>query len=308
MESRPYDVITFGDLNVDLIITGDDVVPQFGQAEKLVGDYTLEMGGSCSIFACQAARLGLKTAILGKVGDDEFGRLVLQRLEQAGVDTCFVQVDPALKTGIGVALCQQNDRAILTYMGSINALTPQDVTPEFLGLARHLHHGSFYLHTGLRPAIVQIFRQARELGLTISLDTNWDPEEKWHTGLDEALPLVDLFLPNEPELLLISAESTLETAAAKMERVGVKTTVVKQGSKGATVFMGGRKLERRVIPVSGGDSVGAGDSFDAGYLAGWLRGFAPERCLEMACACGRSVASRRGGLAGQLTWEQAQMA
>jgi sugar/nucleoside kinase (ribokinase family) len=308
MEPRPYDVITFGDLNVDLIITGDDVVPQFGQVEKLVGDYTLEMGGSCSIFACQAARLGLKTAILGKVGDDGFGRLVIERLEQAGVDTRFVQVDPALKTGIGVALCQQNDRAILTYMGSINALTPQDVTPELLRMARHLHHGSFYLHTGLRPGIIQIFQQARDLGLTISLDTNWDPDEEWHAGLDESLPMVDLFLPNEPELLQISGEATIEAAVSRMERVGVKTTVVKQGSKGAAVFAGKHKLERRVVPVSGGDSVGAGDSFDAGYLAGWLRGYTPERCLEIACACGRSVASRRGGLAGQLTWDQVQAA
>ena len=112
-----YDVITFGDLCVDLIVSGGDIVPRFGQAEQLVGDYTLEMGGSCCIFACQAARLGLRTAVLGRVGDDGFGRLIVQRLRAYGVDTRHVAVDPAIKTGLGIALCRQDDRAILTYMG-----------------------------------------------------------------------------------------------------------------------------------------------------------------------------------------------
>jgi sugar/nucleoside kinase (ribokinase family) len=302
--SRPYDVITFGDLCVDLIITGDDVVPQFGQVEKLVGDYTLEMGGSCSIFACQAARLGLRTAILGRVGDDGFGRLVLQRLQEAGVDTRFVEVDPNLKTGIGVALAQGSDRAILTYMGSINVLTPADVTDELLSSARHLHHGSYYLHTGLRPGIPDIFQRARRLGLTTSLDTNWDPEETWLPGLAELLPWVDLFMPNDAELERISGRSDLLEGVDAMEKQGIGITVVKQGARGAAVFSRGQRFERGVTPVSGGDSVGAGDSFDAGFLAGWLREYPFERCLEIATACGSSVASRHGGLAGQLTWEQ----
>ena len=92
-------------------------------------------------------------------------------------------VDPALKTGLGVALCRGDDRAILTYLGSIRALEPEDVTDEFLASARHLHHGSFFLHTGLRPAIPAIFRRARALGLSTSLDTNWDPDERWNSTL-----------------------------------------------------------------------------------------------------------------------------
>lgn len=301
---RPYDLITFGDLCVDLIVTGDDVVPQFGQVEKLVGDYTLEMGGSCSIFACQAARLGLRTAILGRVGDDGFGRLVLQRLQECGVDTRFVTVDPALKTGIGVALCQGSDRAILTYMGTINVLQPSDVTDELLCSARHLHHGSYYLHTGLQPGIPEIFRRAHSLGMSTSLDTNWDPAEEWRAGLDKVLPSVDLFMPNDAELLRISATADLKAGVAVMKGMGVQTIVLKMGAQGAAVFSGQRTLACSVTPVSGGDSVGAGDSFDAGFLAGWLRGYPLERCLELACACGSSVASRYGGLAGQPTWDQ----
>jgi sugar/nucleoside kinase (ribokinase family) len=303
-EKRPFDVVTFGDLGVDLIVTGSDVAPEFGQVEKLVGDYMVEMGGSCSLFACQAAKLGLRTAILGVVGRDSFGELVLARLNECGVDTSSVRVDPDLKTGMGVALCQGDDRAILTYMGTFNALKPVDVTDGFLAQARHLHHGSYYLHTGLRPGIPEIFRRARRLGLTISLDTNWDPEEEWRAGLDEALPLVDVFLPNEPELSNITGHSSVEEAVAALADLGVKQVVLKKGAKGAAVFAGKEVFEQAVTPVSGGDSIGAGDSLDAGFLAGWLRGLGLMRALQIGCFCGRSVAGKVGGLAGQPLWDE----
>ena len=303
MDSKPYDVITFGDLCVDLIITGADVTPQFGQVEKLVENYTLEMGGSCSIFACQAARLGLRTAILGRVGPDSFGQLMIDRMNEAGVDTRYVTVDPNLKTGLGIALCPPGDRAILTYMGTVNVLQPGDVSDELLASARHLHHGSYYLHTGLRPGIPDIFRRAKALGLSISLDTNWDPDEKWDGVLDELLPLTDVFFPNDQEALHLSRQGSLDEAAQAFLEQGVRVVALKAGAKGARIYTPTERLERAVVPVSGGDSIGAGDSFDAGFLAGWLRGLPLERCLEIGMACGRAVASKIGGVAGQLSWD-----
>lgn len=298
-----HDILTFGDLCVDIVMTGADVTPQFGQVEKLVEDYTLEMGGSCSIFACQAAKLGLRTEILGKVGDDDFGRLIVRRMRESGVDTSRVAVDPALKTGMGVALCPPGDRAILTYMGTINVLTPGDISDELLASARHLHHGSYFLHTGLRPGMTEIFRRAKALGLTTSLDTNWDPGDRWE-GLEELLPLTDVFMPNDQEALRISRRATLEAAAEHFLEMGVQIVTLKNGSKGARIVTRETSIERPVVPVTGGDSIGAGDSFDAGFLAGWLRGMPLERCLEIGMACGRGVASRIGGVAGQPTWEQ----
>jgi ribokinase len=299
----PFDILTFGDLCVDIVLTGPDVTPQFGQVEKLVEDYTLEMGGSCSIFACQAAKLELRTEILGKVGEDDFGRLMLRRMRESGVDTSRVTVDPALKTGMGIALCPPGDRAILTYMGTINVLTPTDVSDELLASARHLHHGSYFLHTGLRPGMVEIFRRAKALGLTTSLDTNWDPDDRWE-GLDEMLPLTDVFMPNDQEALHISRKPTLEAAAARFLEQGVRIVTLKAGSKGAGIVTREETITRAVDPVTGGDSIGAGDSFDAGFLAGWLRGLPLLRCLEIGMACGRGVASEIGGVAGQLYWNQ----
>lgn len=287
---------------VDLIVTGDDVTPQFGQVEKVVGNYTLEMGGSCCIFACQAAKLGLRVGILGRVGDDDFGRLILRRLKESGVDTQHVMVDPQLKTGLGIALCRENDRAILTYLGSICAVEPGDVTDEFLASARHLHHGSFFLHTRLQPQIPDIFRRARALGLSTSLDPNWDPAEQWNSTLLAALSLADVVMPNEQEALLISGCDNLGDAIAWFQRQGVAMVALKQGTAGATLYTAQTVHSFTAPPVVGGDSIGAGDSFDAGFLAGWLRDLPLARCLDIAGQCGCAVAQGTGGLQGQPTW------
>lgn len=300
--SKQYDIITFGDLCVDLIVSGDDVVPQFGQVEKLVGDYELELGGSCSIFACQAAKLGMKVGILGRVGEDDFGRLILRRLQDCGVDTQHVIVDPGIKTGMGIALCKPDDRAILTYLGSLNAVYPQDVSDAFLLSARHLHHGSYFLHTNLRPAMADIFQRALAFDLTTSLDTNWDPDETWNGGLQKLINLTDVFLPNEQEAGYIGQCQTLDESLHAFQDMDVHITVIKLGAKGAVMVSSDKRFSAELPPVSGGDSIGAGDSFDAGFLAGWLRGLPLDECLKIACHCGREVASQVGGLRGQPDW------
>jgi ribokinase len=297
-----FDVVTISDSCVDLLLCGN-VAPRFGQVEQLVDDYLLEMGGSCAIFACQAARLDLKVGILGRVGDDDFGHLILHRLEECGVDTRYMNVDASLKTGLGVALCNENDRAILTYMGSICAVKPDDVADEFLASSRHLHHGSYFLQAPLMGAMPGIFRRARRLGLSTSLDTNWDPLEQWGSTLPDLLPLTDVFMPNEQEAMFISRRDSVDGALDWFGQAGVPLVVLKQGERGASVCSREERLHLPVSPARGGDSVGAGDSFDAGFLAGWLRGLPLRQCLEIACRCGRAVAGAAGGLNGQLSWD-----
>ena len=118
---RDFDLVVVGDLNADLILRGD-VEPAFGQVEKLIDDATLTLGSSSAIFACGAARLGLHVALVGKVGDDEFGRFIVREMSERGVNTQGVVVDPRVKTGLTVILSRGNDRAMLTYSGSIGAL------------------------------------------------------------------------------------------------------------------------------------------------------------------------------------------
>ena len=297
--TRLYDVLVFADACVDLILRDEDIVPQFGQVEKLVSGYELVMGGSCCIFAAQAAKLGLRVAVLGRVGEDAFGQLIIDELAAAGADTRYMEVEPGLRTGITVHLAQGGDRAMLTHPGALNSLTRADVSDDLLESARHLHYGSLYLHSGLLRNWVAILRRARQLGLTTSLDTNWDPDEVWDYGLARGLRYVDALLPNEQEALHLSGQATY-AAAVEWLRQRVPLLVIKRDLQGAAAWQGGRQVARGVAPApAGGDGIGAGDSFDAGFLTGWLDGLPLEACLEIACQCGRGAASAIGGTRGQ---------
>ncbi|MCY4464850.1 MAG: sugar kinase [Chloroflexi bacterium] len=299
MTDKPFDILVFADACVDLILRDDNVVPQFGQVEKLVADYELVMGGSCCIFAAQAAKLGLRVAILGRVGDDAPGRLIIDALAASGVDTRYMSVHPRLRTGITVHLVQGRDRAMLTHLGALNALTRADISDQLLLSARHLHYGSLYLQSGLLPDWVSILRRAKQLGLTTSLDTNWDPNEVWDYDLSSGLRYVDVLLPNEQEAQHLSGQSDFG-AAVECLRAQAPLLVIKRDLQGAVVWQAEREIVHSVEPAPpGGDGIGAGDSFDAGFLAGWLGAMPLETCLAIGCQCGRGAASAVGGTRGQ---------
>ena len=296
---RRYDILVFADACVDLILRDDDIAPQFGQVEKLVAGYDLVMGGSNCIFAAQAAKLGLRVAILGQVGEDPFGQLIIDELAAAGVDTRYMEIDRSMQTGVTVHLVDGGDRAMLTHLGALNSLTRANVTNELLASARHLHYGSLYLHSGLLPDWVAILRRAKELGLSTSLDTNWDPQEVWDYNLAAGLRHVDVLLPNEQEALRLSGQTTIESAVESL-RAQAPLLAVKRDIQGASAWTDAGEWHQPVDAAPpGGDGIGAGDSFDAGFLAGWLESLPMQTCLEIGCACGRGAASAVGGTRGQ---------
>ena len=300
---KDIDVLAVGELNVDLILTGD-VTPGFGQAEKLVEDATLTLGSSSAIFACGAARLGLKVAFIGKVGDDDFGQVVLRSLQERGIDTSGVIVDPAIKTGLSVILSRPDDRAILTHLGSITALRYDEIDQSLLPRARHLHLGSFFLLDSLRPDVVQLFAEARRQGLSTSLDTNYDPMERWNDGLSEVLAHTDVFLPNKTELHAISGETDLEAALAKVFKSG-PLVAVKLGPEGGIARRDDEIVRSSSIPVDVVDTTGAGDSFDAGFIYGYLARWDLEKSLRLGCVCGSLSTRAAGGTTAQATLDEA---
>jgi sugar/nucleoside kinase (ribokinase family) len=297
-----FDVLVVGELNADLILRGD-VTPAFGQVEKLVDDATLTLGSSSAICACGLARLGLRVAFAGKVGDDEFGRFTARELAARGIDTSSIVVDPALKTGLSVILSRGNDRAILTYSGSIAALRLEEINPSLLARARHLHLGSYFLLDHLRPDAPKLFEAARAHGLTISLDTNYDPSEQWQGGLAATLRQTDIFLPNETELCAIARKDTVEAALAEMPPHLV--VALKLGARGAMAQQGGQHQRAGSVPVNVVDTTGAGDSFDAGFLYGHLAGWELARTLRFACVCGSLSTRAAGGTGAQATLAEA---
>jgi sugar/nucleoside kinase (ribokinase family) len=300
---KDFDLLVVGEINPDLILRGD-VTPEFGQVEKNVDDATLTIGSSSVIFACGAALLGLRVAFIGKVGDDIFGRFMRERMAERGIDTGGVVVDPTIATGLSVILSRGDDRAILTHPGSIAALRYTEIDVRLLARARHLHMGSYFMLDALRPDVPKLFAAARDRGLTISLDTNYDPSERWDGGLRDALRYVDVFMPNQTELLAIAGATDLDAALEQMARQ-VPLVGVKLGAQGGAARQGDQIARAAALPVEVVDTTGAGDSFDAGLIYGYLQGWELQRTLSLACACGSLSTRAAGGTAAQPTLDEA---
>jgi len=307
-----YDILVAGEINPDLILSGD-VIPEFGQVEKLVTSATLTIGSSSAIFACGAVRLGLKIAFIGVCGDDVFGRFMLDEMQKRDVDVSNVIVRSQGQTGLSVILNKpfdhksrpsaQGDRAILTHLGLIAELGASDISDDLLRRSRHLHVTSYFLQTKLQPDLPNLFQRARSLGLTTSLDTNYDPSEKW-AGFKELLSVTNIFFPNEKEAVSLSGSENGDEAATRLGPE-VESLAIKLGIEGALGFHNGEIIRVASIPVNIIDTVGAGDSFDAGFMYGYLNHWELEKSLRLGCVCGALSTQEAGGTNGQPTLEEA---
>jgi sugar/nucleoside kinase (ribokinase family) len=321
-ESEPaaaLDLLVVGDCNPDVLVLGDDVTPEFGQQEKLVTSISLVVGGSAAITAVAAARLGLRVALTATVGPDPAGDFMLSQLTAAGVDTAPVLVRPGQVTGMTVALSHGADRAIITAVGAMTSLTAGDVPGALLRRARHLHISSYFLlEQSLGPGLAELLAQAQAGGVTTSLDTNWDPAGRWGGDqLRAVLAHTDFLLPNETEALHLSGEPTLRGAIPALTAMG-PAVVVKLGANGAlcasghefyriappTRFAGpvnATMVDATVVDTTVVDTTGAGDCFNAGLIAGLLRGLDLPSAARLGCAAGSASTRAAGGTAAAPT-------
>jgi len=289
-----FDVTIAGELNLDLILYGlpESLPPE---RELLADRMMLTLGSSSAIVAHNLAALGCRVGFQSKIGDDDFGRIALDRLSRGGVDVeKVVRVEDGHQTGLTVIVQRQTLRNILTYPGTIFEFRFDDLDFEYLTSARHFHLSSYYLQRGLTNHIPEIFRRIKAAGLTISLDTNDDPEDGWKSGLQEALRYVDVFLPNAREARKITGAPDVETAAASLAE-HVPLVVVKLGEAGALAQRGRERLVSPPVRVDFVDPVGAGDSLDAGFLSQYVRGADLQTCLASANRAGAFSTTRPGG-------------
>ena len=290
-----FDLLVVGDCNPDLLLVGGDVEPEFGQREKLVDSARLVVGGSAAIAACGAARLGLDTAFVGTVGTDIFGTFMLDALADRGVDVSGCVIDQEQPTGVTVAMVRGDDRAILTAPGAIPALTAAAIDGDLLRASRHLHVASFHLLGGLRPGLEGLVAEAHEAGLTVSLDPQGDPGGGDTALLARLAAQVDVLFVNEQE-------------DAALQAAGCRLVVVKRGARGALARKGDKVAEAAAPEVDVVDATGAGDSFDAGFLAARMAGEPVPAALALACACGALSTRALGGTAAQPTLAEAREA
>jgi sugar/nucleoside kinase (ribokinase family) len=298
------DLVVLGDANPDLVLSGGDVVPAFGQAEHLVDDAHLTVGGSGGILACGAARLGLNVAFCGVVGNDLFGRFMCDAFAERGIDTRGLLTDPERPTGLTVVISAPGDRAMLTHVGTVDALRVDQLDQGLLTDARHVHVSSYFLQRRLAPDLPDLFERLHEHGVTTSIDPNWDPGEEWDGGLLALLMRTNLFFPNTMEATRVARISDLDEALQRLS-ARAELVVVKNGERGATAAGNGEHVSEPGFAVRVLDTTGAGDSFDAGFLAAWLADEPLSRALAIANACGALSTRKLGGVDAQPTMEEA---
>jgi len=304
--SATFDLLVVGDVNPDVILADAPGQLAFGQTEQLAGHGTVTLGGSAGIAAAGAARLGLRTAVAAAVGDDAGGRLALEELRRRGVDTSAVRVLPGEATGLTVHLVRGDDRAMITARGTMDALGAADVPRGLIAASRHVHAASFYLLPRLRGGLRDLFDLAHLGEATTSLDLNWDPDERWD-GLADVLPAVDVLFTNAAEAAGVTGASDPGVAVTVLAARG-PLPVVKLGAAGALTHDGCRLVHVRAAAADVTDTVGAGDSLDAGFLCGRLDGWDAGRSLELGVACGTLSTRAAGGVQGQPDRAEAEAA
>jgi sugar/nucleoside kinase (ribokinase family) len=285
------DIAIAGEINLDLILYGlPEQMPM--ERELLASGFAITLGSSSAILAHNLAALGSRVGFVTKVGDDSFGTLAVERLRERGVD--LAGVVHGAKSGVTLVLPHGPQRHILTYPGTISELRFEDLDLDYLASARHFHMSSLFLQRELFPHVPELFRRMKSAGLTTSLDTNDDPDDRWDSVLEEILPSVDILLPNEREAMKMSRADDVETALSRFAQK-VETLVVKLGASGAVAIRDGHRFSAPAVPVTVIDPIGAGDSFDAGFLHQFLRGADLTTCLAYGNLCGAFSTTDCGG-------------
>ena len=292
-KGKPFDVLVVGELNIDLILNKIEAYPSIGK-EIIAGEMNFTMGSSAAIFACNLSALGSKVAFMGKVGEDNFSEIILIDLKKKGVDISQI-LKTRTNTGMSVILNYEEDRAIVTYPGAMEELKVSDVSDETLLIANHLHVSSLFLQKALKPDIVELFKRAKRIGLTTSLDPQWDPAELWDIDLPELLPYVDIFLPNESELLNLTGRESIDKALEEIKTYG-NLILIKKGKNGSILSYDGNKVNcKPFFNNAVVDAIGAGDSFNAGFVFKFLQGAPPETCQIFGNLIGAISTTKSGG-------------
>lgn len=289
-----FDVLVVGELNVDIILDKIQGFPEIGK-EILSKELNVTLGSSSAIFASNLSSLENKVAFIGKIGKDNFSSIIKNSLERKNVNTDYIISSEDYKTGLTIVLNYDMNRANITFPGAMEHLLEKDITDAILGQAKHLHLSSIFLQTGLIKDVAKLFQRAKKLGLSTSMDPQWDPAEKWELNLSELLPYVDIFLPNTEEFKYITNSPDIASGLEKIKSFS-NVVVIKDGENGAHLWDTKKLITKPAfLNENVADCIGAGDSFDAGFINEYLKGGDLERCLEVGNIIGAINTTASGG-------------
>ena len=289
---KKWDIYVIGDINIDQFVPGVDKLPPMG-TEQMVDAMPAFVGGGAALFALGTAKLGMKTVFQGRIGRDFYGTFIRDTLRKTGGDDRLLQ-DTDEPTGITLSFTGREDRCFITFPGANAGMNLEVMNLEEAARARHVHltgYQSDQNHEEYKQALTRL-RTLKDV--TISMDIGWDPTGLWSERIFELLPMLDIMLMNEEECLHYTRCDTAEDGAERIGRLS-KTAVVKLGRRGSLAWRDGKAEAAAPFPVRAVDPTGAGDSFNAGFITGFLLGKPLQTCLRMGNACGAMSVTALGG-------------
>jgi sugar/nucleoside kinase (ribokinase family) len=300
--SEQAEVLCAGIVVADHVCTPITHVPAAGElvmAESML----LTIGGCAANAAVDLAKMGVRSAVVGRVGTDAFGRIVLEMLREARVDVALIRASGSADTSqtLIVNVAGQDRRFIHTF-GANGEFSAADIPLDRLTASKVLYLGGYLLMPHLKQEeLVPVFAAARKHGVKTVLDVAIPHPGQYLARLDKLLPHVDVFLPNSHEGELITGITDPLGQAEAFQRLGAGTTVITMGERGAVLVRKDLRLRSGVFNVPYIDGSGGGDAFDAGYIYGLLRDMGPEDCLRVASALGASSVRAIGTTPGVFT-------
>ena len=300
-------VLTVGEILVEIVATtkGDG----FREPQPLVGPFP---SGAPAIFIDQIGRLGTPAAIISRVGDDDFGRLNLDRLIADGVDVSGIEVARGEATGSAFVRYRPDGSRAFVYNIAHSATGKLTLTPDAEALMESCDH-MHVMGTALSaPGLSQVAREAvariTARGGTLSFDPNLRPEILDTPGLrdalDEVLAQTNLFLPSGEEIYLFTEADDEAAAVKELPNRGVGDIVIKRGNQGASHFNRAGRTDVAALSTDEVDPTGAGDCFGGAFVSFWLAGASPETALRFANAAGANAVTKVGPMEGAATRDE----
>ncbi len=297
-------VLVVGNAVLDIVVRPAPERLPFGESRRLES-IEQALGGNGASTAYTLGRLGVPVRLLAPVGRDSFGAYLRKRLEEAGVDTSALEETEARTATSAVLVNAAGERALLHLAGASAEGFAGSIDLPGEGF-RHLHLGTPFAVPRLRPRIAGLLAQAREKGLTTSIDTQWDSAGRWMEDLAPALPFTDLLFANKDEARMLTGYADAPSAAEQLLAAGAGAVIMKMGVEGCALFSGGVEQRFAAFPVQVMDTLGAGDCFVGGFLAALWRGCGMDQAAQFANAVAALSIQQVGATEGLLSWDETQ--
>ena len=283
------------DKNIDVLCVGIAVADVFGKAidefpqlgRLLTFDHLEHHIGGCAVnTSVDLAKLGAKVAISACVGDDSAGDFIKKKLASEGLDICGIVTNQEVASSYTfIMIDSRGNRRYLHHIGANAKLTDKDISDEMLSRVRLLHIGGSFLMPGMDgEPTTRLIDRAKSLGVITAIDTAYNKNVDAEKLIAPSLALVDIFLPSIEEAQLISGKQSSDDILAYFDKYDIPILGIKLGSKGCIIKHGGQTYKLPCFKVNVIDTSGAGDSFIAGFLYGYLQGWDIRKSANFANA------------------------